>query len=58
MTFEFQLNPDGWDPTVIFIDDRTGKPPPDLVPNVGYKTVTKMPACDFESVIGVDIQGG
>jgi hypothetical protein len=58
MTFEFQFNADTWDPTVVFIDDFTNKPPPDLVPNVGYKTVTKMPAVDYNSVLGVILQGG
>jgi len=58
MNFEFQLNPDTWDPTVLFIDDVTNKPPPDLLPDVGYKTVTKMPAVDYNSVIGVILQGG
>lgn len=56
--FEFQFNQDTWDPTVTFIDDVTGKPPPDLVAGVGYKTVTKMPAVDYNSVIGVILQGG
>ena len=25
--FVFQHNPDGWDPTAVYIDERTGKPP-------------------------------
>jgi hypothetical protein len=37
--FEFMYSNDGWDPQVIFIDQRTGKPPPNLVAGVGYKTV-------------------
>jgi hypothetical protein len=28
--FEWQHNPDGWNPTVIFIDDRTQRPPADV----------------------------
>lgn len=58
MDFEFQHNADTWDPDVIFIDDVTGKPPPDLVANVGYKTVTKMPTADFDELLGSPIQGG
>lgn len=58
MNFEFQFNPDTWDPTVTFIDDVTGKPPSDLVENVGYKTVTKMSAVDFNIIIGSPLQGG
>ena len=58
MDYEFQYNPDTWDPTVRFIDSVTGKPPKDLVKDVGYKTVKKMPSCDFESVMQINIQGG
>ena len=58
MDFEFQYDRDTWDPTVVFIDDVTGKPPADLVANVGYKTVTKMPTADFDSLLGSPIQGG
>jgi hypothetical protein len=58
MDFEFQFDRDGWDPTVVFIDDVTGKPPPNLVADVGYKTVEKMPAADFDAVVGSPIQGG
>jgi len=37
--FEFQLNPEGWQPTAVFVDQRTGKPPPNLEEDVGYKTI-------------------
>ena len=37
--FEFQAKRDGWQPTVIYIDERYGVPPPDLVANTGYKQV-------------------
>jgi len=57
LDFEFQYDADTWDPTVVFIDDRTGKPPPDLVEGTGYKTITKMPSCNFDSVIGAQLQG-
>lgn len=58
MTFEFQNNPDTWDPTVVFIDPRTGKPPHDLISGVGYKQVPKHDRVDFEAIVGVPIQGG
>jgi hypothetical protein len=58
MQFEFAFDPDTWDPTVIFIDDVTGKPPLNVVPGTGLIFVEKLPACDFEDVIGAIIQGG
>lgn len=30
-TFEFQYNDDGWDPTIVFLDQRMSKPPPDVL---------------------------
>lgn len=53
-TFEFQHNPDTWDPTAIFIDDRSGKPPADLVENVGYRTIEYETGVDFDALIGLD----
>jgi len=58
MDFEYQFDPDTWDPTVVFQDDRTGQPPADLIANVGYKTVEKLPEADFEEIMGSLIQGG
>ena len=58
MNFEFQFNPDGWDPSVTFIDEVTGKPPPNLIEGTGYKTVTKYKRADFEDQIGAKFQGG
>lgn len=58
MTFEFQHNPDTWDPTVTFIDDVTNKPPANLVEGVGYGTVIKMESADFAALIGAPLQGG
>jgi hypothetical protein len=50
---EFQYNPDGWDPTVIFADDRTGKPPEGLVAGTGYKTVERYEPIDFDATFGI-----
>ncbi len=57
-TFEFQFNPDGWSPTVVFIDDRTGKPPANLVEGVGYKKIDKHVQVDFEAIIGARVASG
>lgn len=45
--FEFQENPEGWDPDVIYVDQRTGKPPPGLVEGVGFKTLEVYQRRDF-----------
>jgi hypothetical protein len=37
--FEMQHNVFGWDETAVFIDSRTGRPPPGLVKDVGYKKI-------------------
>ena len=57
-SIEFQHNPDGWDPTAVFLDDRTGKPPSGLVQGTGYKTVSRYQLVDFEAIIGARLQGG
>lgn len=58
MSFEFQHNPSTWDPTVVFIDDRTNRPPKGLVEGTGYKTVEWHEGVNFESIIGTSLQGG
>lgn len=55
--FEFQHNPDGWDPTVLFIDDRSNRPPPDLKPGVGYYTIEYLEGVDFNSLFA-SLSGG
>jgi len=57
MSFEFQHNPDGWDPSVAFNDENTNRPPPNLVANVGYKTIEYLGEVNFNSVIGTLLQG-
>lgn len=57
-SFEFQHNPDTWNPVVVFTDERTGKPPPDLIEGEGIKRITKHEAVNFDSVLGVRLQGG
>lgn len=58
MEFSFQHNPNTWDPTVVFIDNRSGKPPENLIENVGYKKVLILPQVAFEQVLGTRMQGG
>jgi hypothetical protein len=50
---EFQYKGDGWDPTAVFIDERTGRPPAGLVIDVGYKTIPYLGEANFEEVLGV-----
>jgi len=57
MSFEFQHNSDTWNPSVIFIDPRTGKPPVDLIQDVGFKNVRVNPEANFEAILGVRVQG-
>lgn len=72
LSLEFQFNPNrsldgaatGWNPEVVFIDDRNNKPPiktdgeTELVSGTGYKTIPYFygapadTACDFKSLIG------
>lgn len=49
--FEFQYKDDGWDPTVTFIDEVTSKPPPDLIPGIGYRTFGYYPRTDFRQIL-------
>lgn len=46
-TYAFQYREDGWDPEVALIDPITGKPPADLVANVGTKIVETYANADF-----------
>ncbi len=49
MSFEFQHNPDTWQPTAVFVDRRTGKPPAELVPGFGYVQVPYHEKLDFNA---------
>lgn len=49
-TFQFSYNNNRWIPKVAFIDAREGKPPPDLVSNVGYKSVDWYLTRDFNEL--------
>ena len=47
---EWQYNEDTWDPDVVFIDKRTGQPPPNLIKGIGYKSVPWNLGVDFMDV--------
>ena len=47
----FVFNPDKHDPQVIYIDPETGRPPPGLVVNQGYKTITWYAAVNFNNIL-------
>lgn len=57
MRFEFQFDSDTWDATVVYIDDITGRPPANLVPGTGIKTIQKIQAVNFENILGTLIHG-
>lgn len=46
--FEFQYNEDTWNPTVVFNDQRTGRPPADVQP-----ATTGNPALAPDSIAGI-----
>jgi len=57
MQFTFQHDSDTWDPSVVFIDDRTGRPPEDLVEDVGYKRIRYHREVNFVRELGFFVIG-
>ena len=57
MTFTFQHDPDTWNPTAVFIDDRTGRPPEDLVEDEGYKYIRYHKSKNFAAELGFYVIG-
>jgi hypothetical protein len=49
--FEFQYNEDGWDPTVVFLDQRTGRPPHDVVWASEIAAIPSDPPATFATVL-------
>jgi hypothetical protein len=47
LTFSFQLNKFGWTPYAVFIDQRTGRPPANVVSGVGYVPVSWYPQLNY-----------
>ena len=54
-TFAFQFNPDGWDPSVTYIDSRTNKPPVGIVPGLGSKIIEYHDRIDFTEIFNVGV---
>lgn len=52
-TFEFQHRQTGWIPQIFYIDPRTGKPPINIVPNVGAKYIDWYSAIDYNYLFPV-----
>lgn len=46
-TFEFQHSMTGWQPTAYFVDERNGKPAPNLVPGESIAQVDWYPQIDY-----------
>jgi len=55
--FEFQFNPDGWDPGVAFRHEESGVLPEDLVEgqDEGFFNVSSYFSVDFEAILGIRI---
>lgn len=49
---EFQLDDNGWDPGVVFVDNMTNRPPPDLIEGVGYRNTVEYLPVNFRDYIG------
>lgn len=57
MTFTFQNDADTWNPTAVFIDDRTDRPPEGLVEGVGYKYIRYHKEVNFVRELGFFVIG-
>lgn len=51
--FEFLYEPETHIPYIIYRDERTDRPPPDLVAGVGYSSVAWYPVGDFNQLYAV-----
>lgn len=54
--FQWQHNPDTWDPTAVFVDNRTGRPPSDLIDGFGRRTIKYHERIDFEAYFGATFE--
>lgn len=50
VTYSFEYKFDTWDETIMFINPDDGKPPTDLVNNVGIKTIQGLTAVAFSGL--------
>lgn len=58
IALQFQHNKDTWNPTAVFIDDRTGRPPENLVSGEGYQYIRYHKAVNFTARLGFSFLGG
>lgn len=54
--FEFQHNPSTWYPWAVFIDQRTGRPPPGLVNGHGKKQIPYYFPVDYNVAFGAIVE--
>ena len=50
VTYEFQHQSQGWQPTATYVDPQTNRPPSDVVAGVGAKTVSVYPEREFKEL--------
>lgn len=50
VTYEFQYESQGWQPSATYIDPQTNRPPSDVVAGVGVKTVRIYPEREFKEL--------
>lgn len=55
--FEFQTNYDTWNPRAVFIDPHTGRPPPNLVAETGYKDIPYDRRINFNQAFTAFFEG-
>lgn len=54
-TFSFQYDPMGWQPEYVFIDPNTGRPPADVIYNIGRKRLLWYPYRDYNRQFTIDV---
>lgn len=57
MKLEFQHNPDTWQPTAVFNDQRNGRPPSDMVEGAGYRQIEYHEEIDFNNYFQTQFEG-
>ncbi len=57
MSFTFQENPDTWNPTAVFMDANTSKPPAGLIEGIGWKYIRYHKEVDFVGELGYYLIG-
>lgn len=52
VTYELQYRADGWEQAAVYVDTQTGRPPSDLLDDVGKKFVQEHEEADFNTMFG------